>query len=620
MYLAEDRILCFEIFAKADHKYTLHFVRDSIAETDVPVTVVGLLKQRRRWLNGTFFASLYSILNFQRILFESSHALLRKSMVSFLFSYYFMQLLATFFLVSGFYLAVCFTLVLVLGPSSIGTFVLQTAFNLLIFLQFLFALADKPTNLEAYYNAMYVAMGLYFLAVFSMVPYFSILRVLEGDVVMAVGFSLSLTIYFVVMFLYSQFMSIFTSFFQYLFVIPTFLVMFPIYSFCNVHDVSWGTKEVDKPLIRPAIIDAQYLREEIERKNKIAAKQSCLESKFSFFRTMMVAVWMLSNLILVSSILKFRIAISFLQLLLFLIIFFNGTRFIGSCVHLVVHTINRSRERNRTVIEQLKNQNATSYRGFKEIFLDILMCPLKVHTWFSIFSVLVASPCLSAISFLWICVSGLLFGAVSWIPRLDFIACWIMISWRYLANVEFNLFSNDGSIASFLGIDSARTRHTVRKCAPSVLEGQSINSRSYLEDSSSYLPLVHFLLVKVSFTSFSLIVCLGLFEIAIIMFLAEVLKDNCVSSSSLLCLFLNSIYSQSNLTFLVRYPGSLFFGTIVLWLFFKSVSSFDLSERKLVSNVLGHSISTLSLKRKVTFLRYSTSWSQEREELVELEH
>lgn len=30
---------------------------------------------------------------------------------------------------------------------------------------------------------------------------------------------------------------------QYLFMLPTFINTFAIYSFCNSHDVSWGTKE-----------------------------------------------------------------------------------------------------------------------------------------------------------------------------------------------------------------------------------------------------------------------------------------------------------------------------------------------------------------------------------------
>jgi chitin synthase len=36
MFLAEDRILCFELVAKAGAKWTLTYVKPSKAETDVP--------------------------------------------------------------------------------------------------------------------------------------------------------------------------------------------------------------------------------------------------------------------------------------------------------------------------------------------------------------------------------------------------------------------------------------------------------------------------------------------------------------------------------------------------------------------------------------------------------
>ncbi|CAJ0749707.1 6760_t:CDS:2, partial [Entrophospora sp. SA101] len=60
MYLAEDRILCFELVAKRDDAWLLQYVKSSSAETDVPDTVAELISQRRRWLNGSFFAGVYA--------------------------------------------------------------------------------------------------------------------------------------------------------------------------------------------------------------------------------------------------------------------------------------------------------------------------------------------------------------------------------------------------------------------------------------------------------------------------------------------------------------------------------------------------------------------------------
>jgi chitin synthase len=78
MYLAEDRILCFELVTKREEAWTLRYVKKAKAETDVPDSVPEFISQRRRWLNGSFFAALHSILHFWQI-FRSGHTWRRKA-------------------------------------------------------------------------------------------------------------------------------------------------------------------------------------------------------------------------------------------------------------------------------------------------------------------------------------------------------------------------------------------------------------------------------------------------------------------------------------------------------------------------------------------------------------
>jgi chitin synthase len=61
MFLAEDRILCFELVAKKNDRWVLTYVKPSKAETDVPESAAELIGQRRRWLNGSFAASVVRI-------------------------------------------------------------------------------------------------------------------------------------------------------------------------------------------------------------------------------------------------------------------------------------------------------------------------------------------------------------------------------------------------------------------------------------------------------------------------------------------------------------------------------------------------------------------------------
>ncbi|TPX59306.1 chitin synthase [Spizellomyces sp. 'palustris'] len=77
LYLAEDRILCFELVAKPNARWTLHYVNDAKADTDVPESIPEFLSQRRRWLNGSLFAGFYALANITRM-WSTRHSLLRK--------------------------------------------------------------------------------------------------------------------------------------------------------------------------------------------------------------------------------------------------------------------------------------------------------------------------------------------------------------------------------------------------------------------------------------------------------------------------------------------------------------------------------------------------------------
>jgi chitin synthase len=77
-FLAEDRILCFEIVARRHRRWLLKYIPGSVADTDVPETLLELLKQRRRWLNGSFMSTLYTLQHSPRLL-EAGHGPLRKA-------------------------------------------------------------------------------------------------------------------------------------------------------------------------------------------------------------------------------------------------------------------------------------------------------------------------------------------------------------------------------------------------------------------------------------------------------------------------------------------------------------------------------------------------------------
>lgn len=79
-YLAEDRVMCLQIYIKQMAGYYLKYIPDAKAFTDAPPNLTVLMKQRRRWNNGSLFAAFRVILNTFAILScsRTTHHFVRK--------------------------------------------------------------------------------------------------------------------------------------------------------------------------------------------------------------------------------------------------------------------------------------------------------------------------------------------------------------------------------------------------------------------------------------------------------------------------------------------------------------------------------------------------------------
>lgn len=124
MFLAEDRILCFEITFKAPNPtdgkrkhWHLKYVKASKAETDVPETIDEFISQRRRWLNGSFAATLYSMIHFGQI-YRTCHNPLRNVFMHIQLFYNFINVIMTWFSLAAYYLTTTIILELAANPSA----------------------------------------------------------------------------------------------------------------------------------------------------------------------------------------------------------------------------------------------------------------------------------------------------------------------------------------------------------------------------------------------------------------------------------------------------------------------------------------------------------------------
>lgn len=164
MYLAEDRILCFELVAKRNSSWVLTYVKSAIGETDVPETMVQLIKQRRRWLNGSFFAAVYAQTHFWQI-FRSSHSLMRKIMFMVEFLFQLINMVFAWFAIGNFFLVFQILTSSLGSKELLGRFgevfgvILQWVYIGSLVTCFVLSLGNKPDGSKKFYLSMVYIFG-----------------------------------------------------------------------------------------------------------------------------------------------------------------------------------------------------------------------------------------------------------------------------------------------------------------------------------------------------------------------------------------------------------------------------------------------------------------------------
>ncbi|SPQ93389.1 unnamed protein product (mitochondrion) [Plasmodiophora brassicae] len=354
-YLAEDRILCFELLAKAGNNYTLHYDKRAIAETDCPTGLVDLIKQRRRWLNGSLLASCYTVLNTLRFLKNTTHTPIRKAVVTMQFLFTFLQLMMAWLLIANVYLTFLFSMTIVLGPDSPLFLILRYIILALIMAQFVLGLGNRAPAVGKKYKAIAVLWSIIFAATTGM----SIYTLATGAVtfqVLIAALAGSVGLLLIAATMHGDIVVVLGNFLQYFLVAPVFLVIFPVYSICNLHDISWGTKGISEAAeaVRDDNADAhkdvnERVRARLRRIEKIRKAEKALKAiqqdRFSDFRSTVLLLWILSQGLYVSLITTFdanpggnhAIGRYFLTVMFGIVAGLNGLRFAGSTLYLIVH-------------------------------------------------------------------------------------------------------------------------------------------------------------------------------------------------------------------------------------------------------------------------------------------
>lgn len=360
MYLAEDRILCFELVAKRNCSWILRYCRSASAETDVPEEVHDFVSQRRRWLNGSFFAAIYSIVHFHKLLGQSSHSFGRKVALTVEFIYQLISLLVSWFSLASFFL-VFRILTTSFGdlyePCRYLSVVFLWLYLLSIVTTFVLSFGNTPRGTPRFYVVIIVFFAIlmaYMMAAAIVMSVRSIQEIMKTQNITAailfqnrtfrdliISTVSTYALYFIASILHLKPMHMFTSFFQYLLLSPSYVNVLNIYAFCNLHDISWGTKGstamslgdakitsdgkvefIDAPITtdeinalyekqmdilahvpkpKPEVTQETIMMDEQKRKEAEEEKNT---NYYAFIRSMVVLTWITTNFVIIALVLE----------------------------------------------------------------------------------------------------------------------------------------------------------------------------------------------------------------------------------------------------------------------------------------------------------------------------
>ncbi|KAL1946121.1 hypothetical protein VTO73DRAFT_15248 [Trametes versicolor] len=287
MYLAEDRILCWELVSKRGGAWILHYVKSAYAVTDVPDQVPELISQRRRWLNGSFFAAIHSTVKFHYI-YRSSHSWLRKFWIHVELLYQCFNLFFSWFALGNYFISFTILSESLEDPSfnlgngiHVVNVILEYFYLGLLILCYILALGNRPQGAKWGYTLAFIGFAIitvYMTIVAFFLAFKGVDNIIKTDGPLTpsslftnsifrnivISLLATLGLYILASLIFFEPWHMITSFVQYLLMAPSYISVLNVYAFANVHDVSWGTKGDNKVSTDLGVVKTGPNKNEVE--------------------------------------------------------------------------------------------------------------------------------------------------------------------------------------------------------------------------------------------------------------------------------------------------------------------------------------------------------------------
>ena len=329
-YLAEDRVMCLQVYIKEHTGYTVQYIPDAKAFTDGPQSLTVLMKQRRRWMNGALFGTKSVIAHMGSMVScgRNDHPCYRQLLMVFYMIYLLTLYLLQFITVGAMFVTIMvfydkFFEVLFVDTSTsqfmndvytngILKKVLFASYLGMIFISTFVSIALPIDRAMSYFRFVAVMMAILMLSALGGITYYLATRgffppveekecenvpneapdctwvAVSGEhyfSLLTLAGILMLTTYLIPFVMrpldfLQNFKNYTLGFLSYMLMMPVFTNVFQIYAMCNLHDVSWGNRPTSTG-------------QEAFTANK--ATQVSSEIDYKVFRTKFVFIWLAFN-------------------------------------------------------------------------------------------------------------------------------------------------------------------------------------------------------------------------------------------------------------------------------------------------------------------------------------
>ena len=249
-YLAEDRVFCLELFVDPSRRNILMFVADAVATTDGIEDLCTLISQRRRWINGSWFAMMYLLQNACKCL-QTQHNILQKFLFYILIIYYYIVSLMSFFTISLFYISlyICYTIAFY-NYREIVSYAMFVYSVVLLMILIASMSHNRPLIFRTLYQAISLVLFCYF-CISLICAFYGVSQILgsyqpneNNSLILALSLINILSYALPILInLKMMFNAITRGLWAYLYYLPTYSNLFLIFSYANVDDLTWGNRE-----------------------------------------------------------------------------------------------------------------------------------------------------------------------------------------------------------------------------------------------------------------------------------------------------------------------------------------------------------------------------------------